>query len=324
MNTLAAPRRLAAFCLAGAISFALGGGVRAQDPYSSSTDFAHYAERLRNSAVLQMQPTTTLPVNPYPAPGSLAPGAPFNPAVPYPWKTNIVTTVFWVGEPAGGNNPVANVASSWDLNWSQNFGGLDDPNPANRRDFVPVRFKPRLNPFYIALPYNDVTKGSTKPESRLVIPWYENAFVEEGRSVCHDRWLAIRNPRNQRICYAQWEDCGPFRTDHWQYVFGGDRPRPNLNQGAGLDVSPAVRDYLGLTGMDTTDWKFVELSEIPRGPWSLYGANNPFVQQGRGPVDRVASATATAPISAAPAPVTPTTTATTTQSTPSGPQVSVH
>ena len=212
---------------AAGLCLAAAGGATAQDPYASSTDFAKYAEHLRDSAVLQMQPPTTIPVNPYPAPGTgLPPGAPFNPAVPYQWKTSIVTTVFWVGEPAGSNNPVNNVASSWDLSWALNFGGMDDPNPANRRDFVPVKFKPRLNPFYIALPYNDVTKGSTKPESRLVIPWYENAFVEEGRSVCRDRWIAIRNPRDGRVCYAQWSDCGPFRTDHWQYVFGTDRPRP--------------------------------------------------------------------------------------------------
>jgi hypothetical protein len=34
--------------------------------------------------------------------------------------------------------------------------------------------------------------------------------------------------------------------DYWQYVFGNERPKPTLNKGAGLDVSPAVRDYLGL------------------------------------------------------------------------------
>ena len=286
----------------------------AQDPYSSSTDFARYAERLRNSAVGQMQPQTVIPVNPYGS--NLPPGAPFNPKVPYPWKTDIVTTIFWVGEPAGQNNPVNNVSSSWDHDWALNFGGMDDPDPANRRNFIPVRFTPRLNPFYCALPYNDVTRGSTKPESRLVIPWYESAFVEEGRSVCQNRWIAIRNPRNGRICFAQWSDCGPFRTDHWQYVFGPERPRPNLNQGAGLDVSPAVRDFLELNGNNTTDWRFVEYRDVPRGPWALYGANNTFAQQGRGPADRVAGATATTPLgSTAPAPAAQNT---------GGPQVTVH
>ena len=61
---------------------------------------------------------------------------------------------------------------------------------------------------------------------------------------------------------------GPFRTDHWEYVFGNERPKPNLNRGAGLDVSPAVRDYLGLPDTDVTDWKFVEFSEVPPGPWA--------------------------------------------------------
>jgi len=50
-----------------------------------------------------------------------------------------------------------------------------------------------------------------------------------------------------------------------------------LNKGAGLDVSPAVRDYLGLQETDVTDWKFVEFSEVPRGPWSRLGDNNTFV-----------------------------------------------
>ena len=68
-----------------------------------------------------------------------------------------------------------------------------------------------------------------------------------------------------------------FRTDYWQYVFGNERPKTTLNKGAGLDVSPAVRDYLGLNETDVTDWRFVEFSEVPRGPWSTLGENNTFV-----------------------------------------------
>jgi hypothetical protein len=47
--------------------------------------------------------------------------------------------------------------------------------------------------------------------------------------------------------------------------------------GAGLDVSPAVRDYLGLRQTDVTDWRFTDFSEVPRGPWSTLGENNTFV-----------------------------------------------
>ena len=46
---------------------------------------------------------------------------------------------------------------------------------------------------------------------------------------------------------------------------------------AGLDVSPAVRDYLGLKANDVTDWRFVDFNEVPRGPWATHGENNTFV-----------------------------------------------
>ena len=196
-------------------------------------------------------------------------------ADPYPWKVGIVTTIFWVGERPGGHNPVANRTSAWDKHWGAHYGGYDNPDPAARRQFIPVRFVPRQNPFYVALPYNDVVGHHTKREAAWVIPWFNEAFVRDGQSVLKDRWIAIRH--GNQVCYAQWEDCGPFRTDHWQYVFGNERPRPNLNQGAGLDVSPAVRDYLGLAfTKDVCDWKFVEFADVPSGPWLRYGQNRRF------------------------------------------------
>ncbi|HEY5892521.1 MAG TPA: hypothetical protein VIT91_04750 [Chthoniobacterales bacterium] len=197
----------------------------------------------------------------------------------YPWKFGIVTTVFWIGETPTANNPTPNHKSSWDKQWARNYGGFDNPNPRYRRGFLPARFIPRQNPFYVALPYNDITRNGTKPEAYRVIPWFWQTFERPGRTVLKSRWLAIR--KGNRVAYAQWEDCGPFRTDHWQYVFGNERPRRNLNRGAGLDVSPAVRDYLGMSGTDVTDWKFVEFNEVPVGPWSMYGENNTFVQNRR-------------------------------------------
>ena len=96
-----------------------------------------------------------------------------------------------------------------------------------------------------------------------------------------------RDPQRQsnRLCAVGRR--GTFRTDHWQYVFGNERPKPNLNKGAGLDVSPAVRDYLGLKQTDVTDWRFVDFSEVPRGPWSTLGENNTFVINGRKKVVKV-------------------------------------
>ena len=196
-------------------------------------------------------------------------------ARPYSWKTNIVTTVFWIGEQPGGNNLVPNRTSSWDKQWAKSYGGFDDPNPARRRNYVPVKFTPQQNPFYCALPYNDKAHTGHRPEAPRVVPWFQEAYQGPAVSTCKDRWVAIR--KGNRTAYAQWEDAGPFRTDHWQYVFGNERPKPNLNKGAGLDVSPAVRDYLGLKQTDVTDWRFVDFSEVPHGPWSTLGENNTFV-----------------------------------------------
>jgi len=231
-----------------------------QSPYQSGEDFAKYAMSLHESASPNAAPRVVIPTKGW----TVASGQ-------YPWKMNIVTTVFWVGERAAGNNPVPNFKSSWDPAWESNYGGFDNPSACARRDYMPVAFIPRKNPFYIALPYNDVTQHTTKPEACNVIPWFRETFERPGKSVCQHRWVAIRC-RN-KVVYAQWEDCGPFCTDNWEYVFGNQQPKPNLNGGAGLDVSPAVRDYLGIGTRDVCDWKFVEARDVPPGPWSRYGRN---------------------------------------------------
>lgn len=197
----------------------------------------------------------------------------------HPWKTGIVATVFWVGEPAGENNPVHNRSSSWDRSWINSFGGVDDPNPDNRAgDFRPAGFVPRQNPFYVALPYNDcLDTNVTKTEAANIIPWFQKAFIGHGKSVCKNRWIAIRH--GDRVCYAQWSDCGPYRTDDAAYVFGNARPANTKHNGAALDLAPAVRDYLDFKSGKTCDWRFVELDEVPEGPWKIYGSNNHFASE---------------------------------------------
>jgi hypothetical protein len=233
-------------------------------PYASGSDFAKHAAELREQILLEVEPQVLAPRGSRPA------------TEQFPWKTNIVTTVFWIGEPRSSENPKAHVKSAWDANWTANYGGVDSPDPSARRNYLPIAFIPRQNPFYCALPYNDVTdNGKFKPEASQVIPWFKRAYTGEGQSVCWHRWVAIR--KGDRTCYAEWEDCGPFLTDHFQYVFGNERPKPNVNHGAGLDVSPAVRDYLGLAPTDVIDWQFVEVRDVPPGPWRSYGENNHFV-----------------------------------------------
>lgn len=181
-----------------------------------------------------------------------------------PWKRNIVATVFWVGEQPTQNNPTPNTSSAWDQNWMANFGGYDDPDV--RRGWCPSGFTPALNPFYIALPYNDVARGGVhRPEASEVIPWFWRDYRGDGLSVCHGKWVAVH--LNGRVCYAQWEDVGPFEVDHWQYVFGNEKPRRNRNKSAGIDVSPAVRDFLGMDSGAHVEWRFVDESLVPAGPW---------------------------------------------------------
>lgn len=205
------------------------------------------------------------------APKTKVPGA-------YPWHFDITATVFWIGELPTARNRVPNDRSSWDTAWMENFGGFDTPDPTRRTaDYCPKGFRPRLNPFYIALPYNDcVGSNAHKPEAARVIPWFKKEFRSPGASVCKGKWVQIFYEGN--YCFAQWEDCGPFTTEDWPYVFGGKAPRNRSNKGAGIDISPAVRDYLGIEGgTASVHWRFVEFYRVPLGPWAKYGENNPFV-----------------------------------------------
>ena len=179
---------------------------------------------------------------------------------------------------------------------------LRQPEPRCPPRLHPGQFHPPAKPLLHRPPLQRRDPRHHKPEAKIIIPWFREAFTDEGKSVCRDRWIAVRNSDTGKICYAQWSDCGPFRTDHWQYVFGPEKPKPNLNQGAGLDISPAVRDYLGLGSTDVTDWKFVDAREVPNGPWAQFGENNDFVKNARRTGQRVVSA-APGPVREAPLPV---------------------
>ena len=198
----------------------------------------------------------------------------------YPWKTYVTSTIFWIGEQPTQNNPTPNCKSSWDTAWAINFGGYDDPEPSNRianhatGEFRPKAFVPKLNPFYIALPYNDVQDYKThKTEASRVIPWFMRARPLPGKTVCKGKWVQIFC--NNRSCYAQWEDCGPWVTDDWEYVFGSKPPKTTQNGSAGIDLSPAIRDYFGMRSGDKVHWRFVEAGQVPYGPWKKYGNSNP-------------------------------------------------
>lgn len=188
----------------------------------------------------------------------------------YPWRKNITATIFWIGEKPTPKNPTPNHASSWDTKWQENFGGYDDPNNRAAVGYRPAAFVPKLNPFYIALPYNDrINHKYIKPEVPKVIPWYTPAKVKKGKSCLKGRWVQIYY--NKKYCFAQWEDCGPFNTIDWPYVFGGKPPKNTSNKNAGIDLSPAIRDYLGLKSGAKVHWRFVDQPHVTPGPWLKYG-----------------------------------------------------
>ena len=126
-----------------------------------------------------------------------------------------------------------------------------------------------MNPFYIALPYDDLApENSPEAQASKIVPWYWKSYTGGWSSTCKGKWLTIHY--RGKVCYAQWEDVGPFHNDDWQYVFKGNAPKPNPNGNAGIEVSPAVRDFLGIRSGYRVAWKFVEQAEIPDGPWNQW------------------------------------------------------
>lgn len=187
---------------------------------------------------------------------------PVQPATQLP----VVTTVFWAGEAGSSDNSnISNAPSAWDENWATNFGGTDDPD--NRNGYAPAAFTPKENTFYFALPYSDFSEsGTRKPTAKNCLN--ANQPKLKHYSWCKNTWIEITSGSG-RLAYAQWEDVGPYLEDDANYVFGTAKPSNKVDARAGLDVSPAVRDYLKLKDVDKTSWKFIPADKVPSGPWKI-------------------------------------------------------
>src|SRR5437667_9712889 len=94
----------------------------------------------------------------------------------FPWKRDIVTTVFWIGEKPAENNPVPNRVSSWDKEWTKNYGGIDDPVPALPSKYTPLKFPPGLKTFYFDRPHHFKAQSAPRPETPQVVPWFNAAY----------------------------------------------------------------------------------------------------------------------------------------------------
>jgi len=201
------------------------------------------------------------------APAPAAPAAPpdttgAGPARPVYADHTATATVFWVGEPADSDSGyITNVTSAWDEHWRDHFGGVDDPD--HRAGWLPAGFTPRENTFYVALPYDDFDDAGHVKPSAARLPWAADRVP--GQSVLKNRWVRVASDGN--VAYGQWEDVGPFQSDDFDYVFGDAGPANTLNDRAGIDVSPAIRDALHLNGEQPVSWRFVDRADVPAGPW---------------------------------------------------------
>jgi hypothetical protein len=186
-------------------------------------------------------------------------------ATQYPLHKGVSVTFFWAGEEADKDNKnISNLPSAWDEQWVKHFGGIDQPK--KRTGYMPSGFTPKENPFYFALPYNDFDEnGKRKKEISSLVPWAGRVAWKDNESVLKNQWIKII--KDDKVAYAQWQDVGPFKEDDADYVFGTAEPKSKTNNHAGLDVSPAVHDMLGLGDIDTVDWQFVDANQVPDGPW---------------------------------------------------------
>jgi len=175
-----------------------------------------------------------------------------NDTITYFKHKNITSEIFWIGKDDDNS-------SAWDNNWTDSYGGIDTPN--SRDGYNPEAFTPDENPFYIALPYNDLdSSGNKKPNVELYIPW-ASQDDPQNESICKNRWIKIT--ANRKDAYGQWEDVGPNGDDDKEYVFGEYKP----SYIKGVSLSPAIRDYLGVDENSSVDWEFVEYRDVPDGPW---------------------------------------------------------
>ena len=178
-----------------------------------------------------------------------------------PFKETM-TTLFWVGEASGEENAfIPNDQSYWDQDWQDHYGGVDDPE--RRSGHWPADFRPKENPFYVALPYGEFTRAGKLKRRARDIPWFTDGVTP----LLKNRWVEI--VLRGRSCFAQWQDVGPCGENDFDFVFGNSaKPRNTFDARAGLDVSPAVWNYLGMDDNRVTAWRFVEAGDLPSGPWT--------------------------------------------------------
>jgi hypothetical protein len=230
-------------------------------------------------------PTRLLPPKPKPKPV---------PRNPYPWHTSIVSTTFWVGEIFDpGASDGSQVISTYDAHWYANYGGCDGvvvkrtcetQKRTAANGYFPLNMKPKQNPFYLDLPFDDINDPGAYARRGKVVPWatspaYAPYIHNPNVSLMKNRWVELQ--KGGKTCYGQIEDAGPGEYNDANYVFGSNNAAPKNARygGAGLDVSPALNGCLGFAELDgdgdRLSWRFIDASQVPKGPWSRIVTKTP-------------------------------------------------
>lgn len=252
-----------------------------------------------------------------PAPAPAPVPAPAPAPAPAPTKlahTNIVATTFWVGEIFDPTLPDGSqVCSTYDALWAYHWSGVNNgrvPDTAGgcqgaivggcdgvpsagkcstekrtaANNYFPTSpdVKPRENPFYLDLPFDDLNDPIGFKTRCQVIPWanqpaFAGRCTDKSFSYMKNHWVQILGP-NGKTCYGQIQDAGPSHGDLYHdaaYVFGTNDARPTQTKfnNAGMDVSPALNGCLGFQSLDgqsdRVSWQFVDEKDVPDGPWKI-------------------------------------------------------
>lgn len=92
-------------------------------------------------------------------------------------------------------------------------------------------------------------------------------FVALPSAAALRQWVVVTNPLNGRSIKALVLDVGPWNVNDNAYVFGGARPAAERNldvshtgktNGAGIDLSEAVWQALGMTDNGDVEWQFAD------------------------------------------------------------------
>ncbi len=203
--------------------------------------------------------TSSATTMPTPVASSSPRSTPTNTSTTY---KSVLATIFWAGEGSDASNGyITNVMSAWDDDWLNSFGGYDDPD--DRCGSLPCKFTPKENPFYFALPYNDLDDNGERKSNAALVPWFEE--TKQLQTIIKNRWIEVVYSGN--TCYGQWQDVGPYLEDDFEYVFGNAEPSNTFGLQAGIDLSPAMRDCLTMNDNEIVGWRFVDDNEVPTGPW---------------------------------------------------------